>query len=40
VKLPFGIDLKSVIITLLFVYLVLPFLLNMFGGRGRKASEA
>jgi len=37
-RLPFGLDLKTAIVTLLFVYLVLPWIMA-FVGRARGGSE-
>lgn len=37
-RLPFGLDLKTAVITVLFLYLVLPWLLGLIGGlRNKKA---
>lgn len=38
-RLPFGLDLKTAIVTLLFVYLVLPWVLTFVGGMRAKGGE-
>lgn len=37
-RLPFGLDLKSIIVTVVFVYLVLPFVTGWLGGRGKMTN--
>lgn len=39
-RLPFGLDLKTVIVTLLFVYLILPWVLAFVGGMRAKGEKA
>lgn len=36
-RLPFGLDLKTVIVTLVVAYVVLPWVLGMVGSRGKTA---
>lgn len=36
-RLPFGIDLKSVVITVAIIYFVLPFAMRMLAGRNTAA---
>lgn len=35
-RLPFGIDLKSVVVTVAVIYFVLPFLLRMWANKTAK----
>jgi hypothetical protein len=39
-RLPFGLDLKTVIVTVLFMLFVLPWLMGLMAGRGRKEPAA
>lgn len=38
-RLPFGLDFKSVIVTLLFIYFALPWIMSFIGGM-RKGNAA
>lgn len=38
-RLPFGIDLKSVLITVAVIYFVLPFLLRMWANKSTAKSK-
>lgn len=35
-RLPFGLDLKTMIVTILFLYVVLPFLMRFWASRQTK----
>jgi|1186.fasta_scaffold129036_3 hypothetical protein len=36
----FGLDLKSVIVGILFAYFALPFLINLISGAGKRGTGA
>lgn len=38
-RLPFGLDLKSVIVTLLLIYFVVPFVLSWVGGMRKGTAK-
>lgn len=39
-RLPFGLDFKTAIVTVLFMYFVLPFILSWVGGMRKGGSKA
>jgi hypothetical protein len=39
-RLPFGLDFKSVVVTIIFVYFVMPWVLSFVGGMRKNGGTA